>query len=341
METIKGYPSTPKWVYITLGCLTIITIISLYIAFLSPINFIEIDNPFSDKEWIVLIIEAFVGYLIIGTIWYCAYKGRRKYMKNKNFSKAEIKNVFSNRESFNLDYYKENKDSITLKKVDGFPRKSAHLVLSLFTLFYTVFVLQAKRTKIIFFAVFGQIVSLIISRIYLRKEGFLGKIFYGVSSRIRDGKMGRLNMMVVRYSSFLGYLLVGIMSALFDSDLSDRERKEMLALVILPTSIGDAMGELVGSVYGKHKFKVIGVGEINYKSIEGTIAVFLGALIPISLWMFISSPIEIYKIIIIVLTIATSSCILELLAPRATDNMVLPLSNLFWVYLFFKLNWFG
>merc|ERR1719353_2754684 len=54
-------------------------------------------------------------------------------------------------------------------------------------------------------------------------------------------------------------------------------------LVMLPLSYGDAMGEIIGTPFGGRwfwKFKVRGFGEINQKSIEGCIAVFLGALVP-------------------------------------------------------------
>lgn len=52
-------------------------------------------------------------------------------------------------------------------------------------------------------------------------------------------------------------------------------------VVLLPLTFGDALGEVIGTPFGRHRFKVRGLGEINQKSLEGCVAVFLGSLVPL------------------------------------------------------------
>merc|ERR1712072_606406 len=51
-------------------------------------------------------------------------------------------------------------------------------------------------------------------------------------------------------------------------------------MVTLPLIFGDALGEIIGTPFGRHQFNVRGFGEINKKSLEGCAAVFVGTLAP-------------------------------------------------------------
>ena len=44
------------------------------------------------------------------------------------------------------------------------------------------------------------------------------------------------------------------------------------------------LSEIVGSLYGKQKLRVWGVGEVNRKSVAGTVACFLGSLVLCLVW---------------------------------------------------------
>jgi dolichol kinase len=46
-----------------------------------------------------------------------------------------------------------------------------------------------------------------------------------------------------------------------------------------PLLWGDSFGEIIGSFFGKWKFNVYGLGDVNQKTVEGTFAVFLSSFI--------------------------------------------------------------
>ena len=59
----------------------------------------------------------------------------------------------------------------------------------------------------------------------------------------------------------------------------EETNKILFALAVQPLIWGDTFGEIIGSFYGRIEFNVIGIGEINKKTVEGTVAVFLSSLI--------------------------------------------------------------
>ena len=44
-----------------------------------------------------------------------------------------------------------------------------------------------------------------------------------------------------------------------------------------PLIWGDTFGEVIGSFCGRLEFNVVGIGEINKKTIEGTVSVFISS----------------------------------------------------------------
>jgi len=87
---------------------------------------------------------------------------------------------------------------------------------------------------------------------------------------------------------------------------------------ILVMGYGDGFAALVGSKYGKHSFKKFGLS----KSLEGSITVFVFALLISGIFFGIYSPsLWLLKALII----ALSATIIELLSPNGFDNLSLPL----------------
>ena len=91
----------------------------------------------------------------------------------------------------------------------------------------------------------------------------------------------------------------------------------------------DALGEVIGTPFGRHRFKVKGLGEINEKSLEGCAAVFLGSLIPglIVLGTGAADPCAIPAAWGLAAAIAVLTTITETIAFRSTDNFVIPACN--------------
>jgi len=153
---------------------------------------------------------------------------------------------------------------------------------------------------------------------------------WGATDRIRDGRYAQQNSMLASISLTWGVTLAFFISkaALPAEEDAESLWSFALAVVLLPLTFGDALGEIIGTPFGRHRFKVRGLGEINQKSVEGCVAVFVGSLVPLiissatmesatvlpSTWGLVS--------VTAVLTVLT-----ETLALRSTDNMVIPLFN--------------
>ena len=78
--------------------------------------------------------------------------------------------------------------------------------------------------------------------------------------------------------------------------------------------LGDGMAALVGTKWGKHKYKVLKVGE---KSVEGTFS------------MFMASFLVVYAIspggVVISLFVALFSSLVENISPSGVDNATVPI----------------
>ena len=60
---------------------------------------------------------------------------------------------------------------------------------------------------------------------------------------------------------------------------SDESKGHLFALSVMPLLWGDSFGEIVGSFFGRLTFQVKGLGDVNTKTVEGTLAVFVSSFI--------------------------------------------------------------
>jgi len=89
--------------------------------------------------------------------------------------------------------------------------------------------------------------------------------------------------------------------------------------------VTDAMSEIGGALFGKQKLRVRGIGDVNRKSIGGTVAGFAGALV-FCIWVVLSQGMPPAWIGLGV-TIAIASTLLELFSPRGTDDFFMATGN--------------
>jgi dolichol kinase len=89
--------------------------------------------------------------------------------------------------------------------------------------------------------------------------------------------------------------------------------------------VADATAEIVGSLFGKQRLRVWGIGDVNRKSVEGTVGAFLATLI------FCLAIVTANNLgtpwLVLSLIIAASNCLLELYSPRGTDDFTMATSN--------------
>ena len=87
---------------------------------------------------------------------------------------------------------------------------------------------------------------------------------------------------------------------------------------IFSMSIGDGLGEVVGRPFGRYKFRIF-----SEKSVEGSLAVFLGSFIS-----FVTGALFTYRIsvnvVLILLLLAFVTMVIEMSSWLFLDNVILP-----------------
>ena len=106
---------------------------------------------------------------------------------------------------------------------------------------------------------------------------------------------------------------------------SPEEFAVVFALIWGSYIVTDALAEIGGSLFGKQRLRVWGIGDINRKSIGGTVSGFAGALV-FCLWMVIGHGLPAPWIGLAVV-IAVSNSLLELFSPRGTDDFTMATAN--------------
>jgi dolichol kinase len=221
------------------------------------------------------------------------------------------------------------------RTADAFPKKLSHIIDGL-----VVFMLSVQQIgntdetligvltlsgSIIFIQLFMYGIS------YANNKG-LGFIMYGSKARIMDGYLGRENEIFGWICDKYMLPLSFVLEQLLGKYLDDKLIRPVSFMIFMPIIVGDSFGEIIGSTYGKQQIKVWGMGETNKKSYEGTAAVFISSFI------CLIGAVIYYKLNIIgyVLALVCSliSTVVELYAPRSTDNVFMLLANLACCILF-------
>ena len=248
-------------------------------------------------------------------------------LRRIGMNSKECKLVFSNRKrNFSLSKLVTKYGDRSLRIVDGLPRKLSHFAVGFWQIFIFNLLIQDTYIGAIgglsyqFILLFLYVISYSSNKIF-----GLSRILYGADARIRDGIHGRKNALVVKFS-FLNLIPLYFIEYLAKDNLADSANLLLFpSFVFLPLTIGDALGEIIGTTWGKQKLRVWGIGEINRKSVLGTISVFLGSLLPllgIVAYQGLSLP---WWLLCWAVAIATT--IVELIAPRGTDNFFIPIGN--------------
>lgn len=240
---------------------------------------------------------------------------------------AERRVIFSNRRKyFDLKYFINKYGDRNLRIVDGLSRKLLHIATGCWRLLIFNLVIQDTQVSLKVTLLFQVIAVCLFIISYSSNKIFgLAGIIYGATSRIRDGIYGRKNIFIAQFS-FLSLLPLALLEEAAINNLADSSYMLLFpSLIFFPITIGDALGEIIGTIWGKQKLRVWGVGEINRKSLLGTAAVFLGSLFPLLLIVFFNAlP---WQWWLMCLSIAITTTIVELVAPRGTDNFCIPVGN--------------
>jgi len=156
-------------------------------------------------------------------------------------------------------------------------------------------------------------------------NGFFGAMFYGAQTRVMDGMLGRANcLLILTFWALFKFVLIPIGGQL--QGLYEPAQFAVLFGFIWGTYIVvDTLAEVGGSLYGTMKIKVRGVGDVNRKSIAGTITGLVGGIVfGVGLVLLNHLP---GPFIALAVTVAVTSSLLELYSPRGTDDFTMATGN--------------
>jgi dolichol kinase len=275
-----------------------------------------------------------VGFTIVSVLWGWLWYGIRSLLLAKlvGLSKDERRMVFRSRMdgSFDLAGLLARHSERRIRIVDMIGRRGRFITIAAtgFGYIYTR-VLEQPTPE---FLAAGMQESLLDSVALAwaliaayRSSGFFGRVLYGAQMRIMDGTLARANCLLISTLWLIARFLVIPIGGQIGRVFPPPAYAAVFAFVWLSYIAGDTASEVVGSLFGRQKLRVWGLGDVNRKSVAGTWACFLGAL---ALCAGIAAaqglPAAWYAL---ALAVAATNTVFELFSPRGTDDVTMVAAN--------------
>ena len=269
-------------------------------------------------------------YVLWGFIWYGVKTLLLKYFVG--FSKEERRQAFSSRmrEPFDVSDFVARHSERRIRIVDMIGRRGRFMTLAMAGFFYLYAHVSAEQPAgfaALFLAdnLFDAVITSWIFLAFFYADGVIAGAFYGAQSRVMDGVLARANnLLITTLWTAFKFVLVPIgqqLAAIFPPS----QFAAVFALIWGSYLAADAMAEIGGSLFGRQTIRVWGIGDVNRKSIEGTIACFAGSLV-LCLWVVLSHGLPAPWIALAVV-ISISNTLLELFSPRGTDDFFMATTN--------------
>jgi hypothetical protein len=156
-------------------------------------------------------------------------------------------------------------------------------------------------------------------------SGFLARMFFGPQTRIMDGTLGRANCLLIGtlWSAFK-FILVPLGARL--AAIYPPETFAPLFIMIWGAYVAaDSASEIVGSLFGRQRLRVWGIGDVNRKSVAGTVGGLVASLtLCLAIVAINGLP---ASWIALAVAVSVSSTLLELVSPRGTDDITMATGN--------------
>jgi hypothetical protein len=284
-----------------------------------------------DREAVGNVIGGFVFFTVLwGFIWYHV---RRALLKRwAGFSDEELRLTFASRmdEPFDLSAILARHSERRIRIIDMIGRRGRFAIIGLsgFAFIYSRLSRQPEGnflTLALQDSLFEAVVFNWIALALYGSSGFMGRVFYGAQSRLMDGRLARANCLLITtlWSAFKFVMVpIGI-------QLSARFPPSTLAtlyvLIWASYLFSDTLSEVVGSLFGRQRLRVWGIGDVNRKSVAGTWACFLGSL-ALCLWVVSANHLP-PAWMGLALVLSVSNTFFELASPRGTDDFTMATAN--------------
>jgi hypothetical protein len=269
-------------------------------------------------------------YVLWGVVWW-AIKGAllRRFV---GFTAEERRDAFSSRMDRPYDVadlvgrYSERRIRIT----DTVGRRGRFITLAAAG-FYYLYLQVARDPQAEFATAFLQdnlldgIVTNWLFIGFYHASGRLGAFVYGPQSRVMDGRLARANCLLITtlWTAFKFVLVpVGLQLA---TVFPREEFAPVFALIWGSYIVTDASAEIFGSLFGRQRLAVTGIGDVNRKSVTGVVSGFLAALV-FCVWVVAGHGLG-TPWFLLALVLAASNTVLEFYSPRGTDDFTMATTN--------------
>jgi hypothetical protein len=285
--------------------------------------------------------NVFFGFLTFSVIWGWIWYAVRALLLRRmvGLGKDEIREVFSSRMRgpFDLAGLRARYSERRIRITDMIGRRGRFITLAVMLFLYVYGRVTADpRPEYLQFGaadgLFDAVAFSWLTLAFYYSDGFFGRVVYGAQTRIMDGVLGRANcLLITTLWSVFKFIFVPLAGRLA-LHFPPQTFAPLFAFIWISYVACDATSEVVGALFGKQKLRVWGLGEVNRKSIEGTLAGFLGSLaLCLAIVYGRDLPLAWVGLAVVV---SVSNTVLELFSPRGTDDFTMATANALWCWAF-------
>jgi hypothetical protein len=269
-------------------------------------------------------------YVLWGFVWYSIKNVLLKYVAG--FTKEERRHAFSSRmdRPFEVAEFVERHSERRIRIIDMIGRRGRFITLAAAGFYYLYSRVAEDPTPTFISAGLGDNLfdALLTNWIFLGfyyANGFLAAAFYGPQSRVMDGVLARANCLLITtlWAAFK-FVLVPV-GAQLAAIFPPAQFAALFALIWGSYIAADALAEIGGSLFGKQAIRVWGIGDVNRKSIGGTVSGFVASLILCLAVVFANGLPTSWIVLAVVISVSNS--LLELFSPRGTDDFTMATAN--------------
>lgn len=272
------------------------------------------------------------GFLVFWVGWsWLFYRLKRYLLKRAGFDERRLELVFANRlAGFDLETVIGPFAERKIRIADMVGRRGRTFA-SVFMGFYFLYKGLGEKPTAESMA-FGIESNLLEGMVFawwgvvtFYSNGILGRIHYGAQARVMDGVLGRANALCIGtlWHAFkfamipLGFALAKVFPA--------ATYATVFGLIWFSYLSCDYASEIVGALFGKQTIRVWGLGDVNRKSVLGTVAGLVAALAVNTAIVFANDLPPLWYGLAGAL--ALTSTALELWSPRGTDDFTMATGN--------------
>jgi len=314
---------------VAFGYMTLTTLVWLFL------NLTGIDGGLFFKDYRVtgeLLIRLAVGFLVFWIGWsWVFYRLKRALLRRAGLDDAALTRVFSSRlADFQLDTLIEPYSERAIRIADMVGRRGRTAAVVFMGFYFVAKGIGAEPTpESLALGLESNLLEGMIfawwSLLTFHSDGILGRIHYGAQARVMDGVLGRANALCIGtlwHGFKFAMIPIGFrLAAVYPPETYS----VVFALVWFSYLSCDFASEIIGSLFGKQTIQVWGLGDVNRKSVAGTMAGFVAALSVSTLIVYANDLAPTWYAL--ALALAVNSTLLELYSPRGTDDFTMATGN--------------